>query len=245
VNGDGVTTAFGESVRSRIRTVVVVGGVDVHAGWSRDGYAEIITAKGLVVSVLVSCLNGELEHCEAGKASVGSGFAVNLDWGVLDVVALESDMDVVVSRVGWVVGDGVGAVVVVHHVWLLVGAIGVGDVNLERITAIVSGLTVLVEGVDGEDSGLVIHEGLESRSFSEGVVGIGRSLDVGVEWSILDWCSVEADVDCVISRGSNSVLDIVGSISVVLDVRMDSLGTSDGDLEGIATSGDWVAVSID
>jgi len=106
-------------------------------------------------------------------------------------------------------------------------------------------LTVLVQSVDGENSGFVIDERFETGSFGVGLVGVGGGLDVGVERRVLDWCSVEGNIDGVVSRGSNAVFDVIGTVSVVLDCGLNVLGSRDLDLEGIATSSDWLAVSID
>jgi hypothetical protein len=56
-----------------------------------------------------------------------------------------------------------------------------------------------------------------------------------VEWRVLDWGIVESDIDLVVSRGLNLIFNGVGSVSVVVEMRMDLLRARDGDLEGISS----------
>jgi hypothetical protein len=117
---DCVLSAFVEEVVSTVGTVSVVVGMHVNSAWSADGDTEVVSSEGLWLSVLVLGLDGEVEGGEASESGIGSRLAVDGDWNVLDWVSLEIDVDDVVSWVGWVVGDGVGTVVVVDDVWLLV-----------------------------------------------------------------------------------------------------------------------------
>lgn len=118
------------------------------------------------------------------------------------------------------------------------------DVDVEVISSVVTWLSVLVDGVDGEDSWFVIDERDESRSFGVGLVSGGGLLDVGVEWSILDWVTVEGDLNGVVSWGSDGVFDIVGSVSVILDVWVNFLWASNVDLEGVSSLVDWFTLVV-
>jgi len=187
---DLVLSALFESVASTVASVSVVVGLDFNGSRSADGDTEVISSEGLGLSVLVPGLDGEVEGGEARKASISSGLAVHMDWHALDGMTLKIDVDDVVSWVLWVVGDGVGTVVVVNDVWLLVRAVWVLDVDVEVITSVVAWLTVLVDSVDGENTGFVIDERNEAWAFGIGVVDVGGLLDVGVEGRVLDGVSV-------------------------------------------------------
>lgn len=160
-------------------------------------------------------------------------------------MSLKSDGDDVVSGNIGVVGDAISAVAVVDDLGSCLRAIGVADLDGEVIATIVAWFSVLVDGVDGEDTGFVIEQLLQSGSFGVGVVGISGLLDVWVERRVLDGLSVEVDVDLVVSGSSDAVFNVVGSVSVVLNAGVNILGSSDGHIEGIATGGDLVAIGID
>lgn len=65
MDSDAVSSTLDEGVAGRVASVSVVGGVDFNAGRAADGDAEIVSSEGLVVSVLVSRLNSEVEGGEA------------------------------------------------------------------------------------------------------------------------------------------------------------------------------------
>lgn len=161
---DGVGSTLVEGVAGGVGSVSVVSGVDFNAGGSADGDSEVVSTEGLVVSALVSRLDGEVEGGESRKSSIGSRLAVDCDGGALDGLSLESDVDDVVSGNIWVVGDSVGSVSVVDNLRRGLRSVRVADGHSEVVSSVVAWVSVLVDGVDGENSGFVVPQLFQSRS---------------------------------------------------------------------------------
>jgi len=206
---------------------------------------KIISTKGLILTSLISCLNGESEFSEASVSVISTSFTNDMERSVLDVVTFEGNVNLQVAGLLWGIRNRVGSVVVVDDMdWDFSFGVGV-NLDDERVTAVHSSVSVVVDGMDGEAGWLVIEDFSESFSLSVALVWIARPLDLGVEWGVLDGGSVKVDSDVVFSRDFDSVFDIVGSVLVIGELVMDVLWASNLDFEGIISSFDWVSITVD
>jgi len=130
---------------------------------------------------------------------------------------------------------GVGTIVVVVALCLNIGLGGTLDLDVKVITT--EGLLVLplVVGLDGE-----------GEDAEAGVGGIGTFLAFHLPGGVLDGLTLKVDSEVVVAGFGGVEFYIVGTIVVVLDVRVDgSLGTVDGNIKVISTIGSGVAIGID
>jgi hypothetical protein len=121
-----------------------------------------------------------------------------MEGSIFDVFALESNMDIERSGLVSRVRDCVSSIVVIHHVGvdLLVGAL---DLHHERISSIFSGISIVIDSMDGELSRLVVPHVMEALSVSPTLSGIASPFDFGVERRIFDGLSVQPNIDVVLS----------------------------------------------
>jgi len=239
---EGVISLGGESKRSSVCSIVVVTGLNLNTTLVGH-HDEVISSKILVASVFIAGLDRESEVGESSCGVISSRSAVEMEGGIFDGLVLKSDLDF--NRASFLSGisDGVGSISVVNNMRLnfLVGAV---DLHNERITTVISGVSVIVKGMDGESGWLVVPQLLDSLTLGIRFVWIDVPFDVWVERSIFDWLVVERDVDGVVSGRFDLVSDRVGSVVVVVEIGSNGLRSSDGNLERISSRLDWVSVRI-
>jgi len=153
------------------------------------------------------------------------------------LLAIEESPDAELGALGAREGidAGVGTIVVVCALCLYFGLLGTLDLDVKVVAT--EGLLVLplVVGLDGEG------EDAEAR-----VAGIGTFLALYLPGGVLDGLTLEVDGNVVWSGFSGIEFDIVGTISVVLDVGVDvTLGTLDLDLKVITSVSPGLAFGID
>jgi len=142
----------------------------------------------------------------------------------LDVVAVEQDSDLVVARVGGLVGNVVGTItLVINFGWG--SSRRSSDSHFDLFTT--EGL-VGTSLVDGSDS--------EVEVFDEGVSWPCSRFDVDVVGGSLDRLSVEGDVNVVSSSILRFIAALVGTISKVLNVAFNWASWAvDGNSEGVSS----------
>jgi len=170
----------GEGEGSRVRSVAVVLSFDGDRT-VRGLDEEFIAAEIFIVTVLVSSLDSESEVLEAGVFGVSAGFDIEMERSIFNVFAFERDVDIDRSGLVCGVGDFVCAVVIINNMSVdrLVGAV---DFDHERISSVFSGITIIINSMDGELSGLVIPHVMETVSLCPTLVWIAGPFDFGVEW---------------------------------------------------------------
>jgi len=232
----------GEGEVSRVRAVSVI------LSFNRDGTIawlneELVTAEIFIVTVLVASLDGEGEVLEAGVFGICSGFDFEMERSVFDVFALERDIDV--NRSGLVSGVGacVCSVAIINDVGVdrLVRAV---DFHHERISSVVSGITIVIDSVDGELCWLVVPHVMESLSLSPTLARIASPFDFGVERRIFDGLSVQLNIDVVLSRSQHCIFNSVCSVSIIFEMRGDVFGSGDCHLIRISSLVNWMSICI-
>jgi len=204
---------------------------------------EIVSANSFVATVFVSCLDGESEVGEAGGGVVCSRSAFQFERGVFDGLVLDGDLNGDRAGLKGGIFDIVGTIIVVGDL-RSDGFVGAVDFNDKRVATVLSGVSVIVNSVDGEACGFVVPQLSDTFSLCITLRWINRPFDSWVEGSIFDGFIVERHVDGVFSGGIDLVSNIVGTITIVLEGRSDLFRTCDVDDEGVSTSGNRVSVSI-
>jgi len=125
------------------------------------------------------------------------------------------------------------------------GFVGAVDFNHKRISSVLSWVSIVINGVNGETGWLVVPQFFDTISFSITLRWINRPFDMRMEGSIFDGLVVESHVDSVVSRALDLVFNRVSTITVVLEGWVDLFGTSDVNDEGISTGVNRVAISVD
>jgi len=255
IDGDWALELRG--VVDSVGAIVVVGdfGGDLTFGTS-DVDDEGITAVISWLTFVVDCMNDELgwlvvDDCSVGDTIAGGigvvGIARPLDLGVergiLDVLAVEGDVDVVDTRFFDLVDDVVGAVFVVGDARLDV--LGTRDLDLEGVAACGDVVAVGVDGVDGEGEGMTSLTMGETVSLSVGTASV-TLFHEGGEWAALDGLTGQSDIDSVATREGWGVRALVGAVLCVVELNEDgfSCGIADGNGEWVVSGGDVVALGV-
>jgi len=87
------------------------------------------------------------------------------------------------------------------------GLVGAVDLHDEGIASISSGISVIIEGVDGEAGGLVVPQLLDSFTLCISLRRIHRPFDVRMEGRIFDWTIVKCNINRVVTRALNLIND--------------------------------------
>jgi hypothetical protein len=187
----------GEGEGSGVRAVAVILSVDGDGSIARLN-EELVTTEVFIVTVLVASLDGEGEVLEASVFGVSAGFDFEMERSIFNVLSLERDMDIDRSRLVSSIGDCVGSVFVINNVGVdrLVGA---HDLHHERISSIFSGITIVINSVDGELSWLVVPNVMETLTLCPALARIASPFNFGVERLIFDGLSVQPDIDVILS----------------------------------------------
>jgi len=238
---EGEVSLSAESERSGVRSISIVFGVNVD---STSINGKFVSSKGFVLSVFVSRLDGEGAMREARRRVIGSRSAIKMEWCVLDMLVLNSHLDRHWTSFQGSIFNVVGSISIVDNLRddSFIGAVDLDD---EGVSSIGTRISVIIYGMDGETSGLVVPELLNSLTLGVRFCWVDRPFDMGVEWRVLNWGIVEGDIDIVISGGLDLIFNGIGSVSVVVEMGMDLLRTCDGDFEGISSGFDGVAISVD
>jgi len=152
-------------------------------------------------------------------------------------------MDVDRSGLVRIVGACVGSVVVINDVGidLLVRA---HDLHHERISSVVSGITIIIDSVDGELCWFVVPHVMEPLSLSPTLARIASPFDFGVERRIFDGISVQPNIDVVLSRRLDCIFNCVCSVSIIVEMRGDCFWSGDFHLIRISSLVNWMSISI-
>jgi len=166
IEGDleGEVTFSAERERSGVRAVTIVFGLNMDA---TSVNMEIISSKVLVVSVLVSCLDGERALREASCSVIRSRAAIKAEWGILDMLVLQGHLNRHWSSFQGSIFNGVGTISIVNNL-RDDGLVGAVDLNDEGVSSISARISVIIHGMDGETSGLVVPELLNSLTLRVG-----------------------------------------------------------------------------
>jgi len=167
-----------------------------------------------------------------------------VEGSILDGLFLQGNLNGKRTSVEWLIGDRVSTIAVVNNVCLDL-FVWSSNFNIKLLTSILAGVAIVVNSVDGEASGLVVVNVSETLSLSVALVGIARPFDFGVEGGIFDGITVEVDFDVVVSRFLYLVLNIIGSVTIVFNLRNNIFRSGNVNLERIATSSDWLTVRAD
>ncbi len=167
VYGECCSLLASQSIHGRVGTILVVRGVDLDLGvvGPLDVDLEVITSKGLVVVVLVAGLHSETEHSKSRVVRVCALLAVNVEWSILDGLALVGDVDVIIASLLRVEGHIIGAITVVLDLGVY-RAMGSVNVNVEVVTTVISGVAVLVNSMNGEHARLIVNQTVKGRTIS-------------------------------------------------------------------------------
>jgi len=232
----------GEGEGSGVRTVAMILSVDGD-GSIAGLNEELVTAEVFIVTMLIAGLDGEREVFEASVMGICSGFDIEMERSIFDIFSLESDMDIERSGLVSRVGDCVGSVVVINDVRvdLLVRAV---NLHNERISSVFSGISIVIDSVDGELSWLVVPHVMESVSIGPTLARIASPFDFGVERRIFDGISVQPNIDIVLSWRQHCIFNSVCSISIIMEMRCDCFWSGDFHFIRISSCMNWFSISI-
>ena len=251
--GDGVLSGLINIVLNIVGTISVIGDLGVGGAGAGnldltvvtgDGVIVDITSEDLEVSGLVIEGTFQTGSLSPGLGGIGGGLDVGLEGSVLDVITVELDANVIVSRSINVVDSVDGSVTVVLEGGLN-GSVGAVDVDLIRLTSVSGGVTVSIDTVDGEGK---ITAGLtagKTGSISPGVLGAG-TLHHNVEGRTDNVLTLKLDGNLVATSLLGSVAGLVVTVLKVLEGSgSDLLRSSDLDLEPISLASDLGGVTLD
>jgi len=149
-----------------------------------DGDAEVVSTSGNFSSVLVNGLDGEWGgSLHSGAFDTRSGCVRGLgiwtsdDWfprRFLDLVSSEGDPEIVVSNILGDISARVGSVIVVDDADRDF-TIGTSQSDVEFVTSSGEGIAEIIDGLDGERSGVVGGSSLKSWTVGIALRGISSS----------------------------------------------------------------------
>lgn len=269
-NGNVVSSGVLGLVGAVIGSVTVV--LDVtrnRASWAVDLNNERISSLLHVVSVLVLSLDGEggregvevsgleTRSISDGLGSICSRLDVDNLGGVAYVVEIDrvgwvalDDSNVVVSRVGRLVLNSPGTVVVISDFRSNQGKRRILNNNVEEVSTSCLGATISEGSVDGENlrlSSLVTI--LKTRSIGPALVGAGEGgglTNVNSVRSLSDRLTVEGDLDNVISWVDGVVGAGVSSVLVVEDITREllTIWVRDGNYVRVSSNRDQITKTV-
>lgn len=165
---------------------------------------------------------------------------------IVDGLVVDGSNDVVVAGIRREVVDIISTIAIVLDRGIN-GSLGALDLNIDVVSTLTDGFTMLVTSGDGEVGGLGVDvlAIVNTRTSSSGASGINGGLDANVEGGALNVSTIFGDGDVVGSLLTRSVLDRVGAVAIVVGVRGNvARGASDDDLKVSTTFGHLVAMLV-
>ena len=250
--GDGVLSRLVNRVLNIVGTVAVVGDLGVGSRGASNLDLAVVTGDGVTVNIAGEDLEegglvveGTLQPGALGPRLGGIRGSLNggLEGGILDLVTVEGDVDVIVSGVGDVV-DSVNSSVTVVLEGGLNGSVGTGDLDIIWLTTVGGGVSVGVDTVDGEGEVTASLATDKTGSVSPGVLGAG-TLHQNVEGRADNVLTLKLDDNLVAASLGGSVGRLVVSVLEVLEgSSLDILRAGDLDMEPVSLAANLGGVTL-
>mmetsp|Transcript_3356 Transcript_3356/g.4940 ORF Transcript_3356/g.4940 Transcript_3356/m.4940 type:complete len:402 (+) Transcript_3356:79-1284(+) len=252
---DLVVTSFFSFVLNIVGTVTVVGYLWFNICRSLDFDEWLAVNDRLTILVLQVYL--EVGWCVVESLAETVTLGVRLrgvwvwcnskgEWRILDRLTFAGDGHSVLTRMGWGPTSRVGTILVVLDAVVVDWAVWTGHFDFKVKATESNLLAIFVAGNDGDWAVLVhLAWSLHTRTFCGRVAGDNCRLDVDILRHVLDRVSVKGDSDLVVASVIWSVLNIVGTITIVGDLGVNwAVWTSDCYLERRTTFWNLIAMLV-